>query len=197
MSYETDSSADFSQRDPADGVAELLCQRWSPRSFEKKTIADADLLKIMDAARWSPSCFNEQPWFFLTSTENSFDKFLGLLLDMNQAWAKNASLLGFILCNNQFARNGNANNLAQFDSGAAWMAMTLQARMLGLYTHGMAGIKKDEVYDAFEIDRDEQTVIAGFALGVRAPVEALPEALQEREIPSQRKPLTDIWRAVE
>lgn len=197
MSYETDSSADFSQRDPTDGVAELLCQRWSPRSFEKKTIADADLLKIMDAARWSPSCFNEQPWFFLTSTENSFDKFLGLLLDMNQAWAKNASLLGFILCNNQFARNGNANNLAQFDSGAAWMAMTLQARMLGLYTHGMAGIKKDEVYDAFEIDRDKQTVIAGFALGVRAPVEALPEALQEREIPSQRKPLTDIWRAVE
>lgn len=197
MPYETDSSADFSKRDPADGVAELLYQRWSPRSFEKTAIAEADLLKIMDAARWAPSCFNEQPWLFLTSTESSFDKFLGLLLDMNQAWAKNASLLGFILCDKQFARNGNENALAQFDSGAAWMAMTLQARMLGLYTHGMAGIKKDEVYDAFGIDRDKQTVIAGFALGARAAADALPDALQEREIPSERKPLTAVWRAVE
>lgn len=197
MLYETDSNADFSQRDPADGVAELMYQRWSPRSFEKKPIADVDLLKIMDAARWAPSCFNEQPWLFLTSTESSFDKFLGLLVDSNQVWAKNASLLGFILCTNQFARNGNENSLAQFDTGAAWMAMTLQARMLGLYTHGMAGIKKDEVYNAFDIDRDQQTVIAGFALGARAAAAALPEALQEREVPSERKPLTDSWCAIQ
>ncbi|MGI9287283.1 MAG: nitroreductase family protein [Pseudomonadales bacterium] len=197
MTYETGSDADFSLRDPVDGVAELFHQRWSPRAFEKRAIANADLLKIMDAARWAPSCYNEQPWFFLTSTDSSFDTFLSLLMDGNQAWAKSASLLGFILCDNQFARNGKENNLAQFDTGAAWMAMTLQARMLGLYTHGMAGIKKDEIYTAFDIDRDKQTVIAGFALGVRAAADALPEALQEREIPSERKPLTDIWSAVE
>ncbi len=196
MNYETNSDADFSRRDPAEGVADLLYRRWSPRSFEKKAIADADVLKIIDAARWSPSCNNEQPWLFVTSTENSFDKFLSLLVDANQAWAKNASLLGFILCNNQFARNGKDNAYAPFDAGAAWMAMTIQARLLGLYTHGMAGIKKDEVYEAFAIDRDQQTVIAGFALGVLAPADALPEALQERETPSERKPLAEIWRAI-
>lgn len=196
MNYETNSDADFSQRDPAAGVADLLYRRWSPRSFEKKAIADADLATIIDAARWAPSCFNEQPWLFITSTESSFNKFLDLLVDANQVWAKDASILGYIVCNKQFAKNGKDNATAQFDTGAAWLAMTLQARMLGLYTHGMAGIKKDAVYDAFAIERDKQTVIAGFALGVLAPADALPEALQEREIPSERKPLKDIWRAI-
>ena len=196
MNYETIGDSDFSRRDPAEGVADLLYRRWSPRSFEKQAIADADVVKIIDAARWSPSCFNEQPWHFLTSTETSFEKFLHLLVDANQAWAKNASLLGFILCNNQFAKNGNTNVHAQFDSGSAGMAMTIQARLLGLYTHGMAGIKKDEIYEAFAVDRDKQTVIAGFALGIRGPADALPGALQERESPSERKPLADIWQAV-
>ena len=36
--------------------------------------------------------------------------------------------------------------MAAFDCGAAWMAMTMQARKYGLYTHGMAGIDREAVY---------------------------------------------------
>jgi hypothetical protein len=64
---------------------------------------------------------------------------------------------------------------------------------MGLYTHGMAGIKKKEIYESFSIPRDRFQVISGFALGVLADVKALPEDLRMREYPSSRHPLSRIW----
>ena len=86
------------------------------------------------------------------------------------------------------------NTSAQFDCGAAWLCMTLQARRLGLYTHGMGGIKRDEVYDALNIDAEKYHVICGFALGVldeRKPDDK--SDIADRK-PSSRKPLNEIWQ---
>ncbi len=192
--YPAPYSADFSRRDPNADVIDLIFKRWSPRAFKKTQINTATLESIFDAARWAPSCFNEQPWLFLTSTEQTFEKFLNLLVEGNQSWAKNAAVIGFVLTHKQFNRNGNVNNWAAFDSGSAWMAMSLQASALGLYTHGMGGIKKDEIYRAFDINKDELDVICGFALGQLDTPESLPEDFREREQPSARKPLADIWK---
>lgn len=185
---------DYGQRDPLQNVDTLFPQRWSPRSFKKVDIPDEVITAIMEAARWSPSCFNEQPWRIITSTGPAdFPKFLDLLTEGNQKWAKNASLLGFIVAKKQFSHNESPNSLAQFDCGATWLALTLQARLYGLYTHGMGGIHKAQIYDAFNIPQDEYEVIAGFALGVLDAPDKLPESLQEREIPSARKSLGEIW----
>ena len=64
-------------------------------------------------------------------------------MEGNQIWVKNASLLGFVMVRKTFAHNGKPNAYAEYDAGAPWLAMTLQARQLGLYMHGMAGIKHD------------------------------------------------------
>ena len=54
-----------------DGVADnLFIERWSPRSFSPEPMKLADLKKLIDAARWSPSTLNEQPWVFLRQVEN-------------------------------------------------------------------------------------------------------------------------------
>ena len=186
---------DFSQRDPADGVDSLFYHRWSPRSFNKKPIDEETLKTIFDAARWSPSCYNDQPWLFITSDDDKdFDFFYGLLTEFNQAWAHQASLLGFIVARKHFEHNGKPNHLAVFDCGAAWLAMTLQARLLGLYTHGMGGIKREEIYKAFDLDPAVFEVICGFALGYISTADQLPEDLSAIEKPSERKPLEQIWR---
>ena len=185
---------DFSQRDPAAHVDPLFYTRWSPRSFKKTTLDDRLLHNIFDAARWAPSCFNDQPWRFITNTDDTdFDLFCNLLVEGNQKWANNASLLGFIVARKHFKHNGKPNNSAIFDCGAAWLSITLQARRFGLYTHGMGGIKRDEVYPALGIAPEKYHVICGFALGVLDKLQSLAEDFVANEKPSAREPLKRIW----
>ena len=194
MKYTASYTPDFSTRDAHPGVNPLVPERWSPRSFSGEPIAAGDLAVIFDAARWAPSAYNEQPWRILTSTPETFDTFLGLLVEPNQKWAKSASLLGFILARRNFTHNGAPNDWAVFDCGAAWVSFTLQASSLGLHTHCMAGIKKDDVYKAFAISREEFEVVAGFAMGVLAAREKLEKPYIDWEKPSPRKSLDEIWK---
>lgn len=193
--FQDNYSIDFSQRDALEGVHELFSTRWSPRSFQKTDIPADVLHSIFDAARWTQSCFNEQPWLFITSSgEQDFGQFLELLAPKNQEWAKNASVIGFIVAKKDFAHNDKPNAWAQFDCGAAWMALTLQARMFGLYTHGMAGIKKKQVYATLQIPEEQYDVICGFVIGVLDTPDKLPEDVASREKPSPRTSLADIWK---
>jgi len=171
-----------------DGVEPLISHRWSPRAYLDAPVSDDELALVFEAARLSPSCYNEQPWRFFTSTPDSYARFLDLLVDANQAWAKTAPVIGFVAASRLFARNGKVNYHAAFDSGAAWMAMSLQARALGLYTHGMGGIHYHRVYSALGLDEQTHQVLCGFAIGRVDPSGA--------EELSGRKPLGDIWTVV-
>lgn len=188
-------TADFSDRIPAPGVDPLFYQRWSPRAFKKIAIPEQNLTAIFDAARWSPSCYNEQPWLFVTSSRlDDFDIFLRLLLANNQSWAKNASLIGFIFAKKTFTHNGVENNLSVFDCGAAWMALTLQAAKYGIYAHGMGGIKRDIIASTLNISTQDFDLICGFALGVIDLPDTLDKNTKLKEKPSPRKPLDAIWQ---
>ena len=195
MKFTASYEPEFSQRDPADGVDSSIYKRWSPRSLKKVAIPDNILTAIMDAARWSPSCFNEQPWLFLTSaSREDFDLYLSLLVERNQQWAKNASVLGFFITRRKFAGRARENRWGKFDTGAAWMGMTMQANNFGLYTHAMAGVNFPEVYKQLEIPEEEFEVICGFAIGALDTPDQLPsEDFIAGEIPSGRKPLAEIW----
>lgn len=193
MSYPDTISPDFSARDALDGVDPLQVTRWSPRAFVKTAISENDLARLFEAARWAPSCFNAQPWVFHVSTDKSFDQYLNLLLEGNQQWAKQASVLGFVIVKKSFAHNGKPNAYAEYDAGAAWMAMTLQARQMGLYTHGMGGIKHEEVAAYLNLD-DDHKVVCGFAIGVATTPDTLPDELAAKEKPSPRKPLSEVLR---
>src|SRR6056297_821666 len=177
------------QRANLAGVEPLIAQRWSPRAYLGDPVAEEDLALVFEAARLAPSCYNEQPWHFYTSTPESYQTFLELLVEGNQAWAQSAPVIGFVVASRRFARNDKDNYHADFDSGSAWMAMSLEARALGLYTHGMGGIEYDSVYTALQLDRDAWKVICGFTIGKVDPVG--DESL------SERKPLAQVWTAVD
>ena len=184
---------DFSQRDPVSGVLPLLHERWSPRSFAPFEIDIATQTRLFDAARWSPSCFNAQPWRFYTSNADNFGEYLSLLNEKNQEWAQHASLIGFLIGKKLFEHNGKPNPTYALDCGSAWMAMTLQARHENLYTHGMAGILKDEIVDYFKLDTDKEEVMMGFAIGKIGDPQQLSEDMRAKETPSARKSLQDVW----
>ncbi len=197
MTFQTPYSPDFSVRKESAISDVEFYQRWSPRSFQKVAIDQETQAKIFDAARWSPSCFNEQPWLIVTSTDETFSVFLGLLTEGNQPWAKRGSLLGFIFARRCFTHNDKPNVLARFDCGAAWLGLTLQARRLGLYTHGMGGIHREKTYDALSVSQADYEVMCGFALGAIAKPEALGDeerAKAELRL-SGRLPLDSIWRS--
>jgi nitroreductase len=129
-------------RKPESDVHPQFVDRWSPRSFDETVLVTRNQIdSVLEAARWAPSCFNEQPWRIFVAAKPSamFDKFLGALVEKNQCWAKSASALMFIACSLTFKRNNKPNNWAEFDTGSAWISMALQAQVLGLHMHAMAG----------------------------------------------------------
>jgi nitroreductase len=194
MKYEDNYPIDYSNRSENYGENDLFLKRWSPRSFQKGGIPQSVLQSIFSAARWTQSCFNDQPWMFVTdSGESDRELFLDLLLPRNKEWAEKADLVGYIFARKNFERNDKPNDFAQFDTGASWMALTLQARLFGLYTHGMAGIKKDEVHSRLNVSPLEYDIICGFVIGIIDDPDQVSEALKRREKPSPRKPLDEVW----
>lgn len=174
----------------------IFLDRWGPRAFDGQPMPESDLLTVLDASRWAPSALNVQPWRFVYVRRDSdgWDDAVALLMEGNQVWAKHAAALVFMISHTKrLSRDGNWSDNAghAFDSGAAWMAASLQAKMLGYDTHGMGGIHKDMIAAHFNIP-EEYTVEMAFAVGKHGSKESLPEELQAREIPSNRKPLNEV-----
>jgi len=69
--------------------------------------------------------------------------------------------------------------------------LALQACQMGLVVHGMSGFDYTKSRSTFGIPED-YAVEAMFALGKPGDKNVLPAELQEREIPSDRKPLSEI-----
>ena len=109
-----------------------------------------------------------------------------------QVWANNAPLLIFVFGKKHFTTNDKPNQWSSFDTGAAWMALALQAHQLGLYTHAMGGFDANKAYEVTGMNASEYDVICAVAIGKLGEIEALPEGLRERETKSERKPINEI-----
>lgn len=174
-------------------VSALFPGRWSPRGFSDRPVDDDVLDSLFEAARWAPSCFNQQPWRFLVaSTPDDLALFRPLLVDGNRAWADRAPVIGFVLGKRAFRRDGEPNRWSAFDTGAAWMSLALQASILGLATHAMGGIHTEQVYEALRIDPEQWEVLCGLAIGWPDPDAPLPDWARSAEAPNARLPLAEI-----
>jgi nitroreductase len=182
-----------SKRIPQAEVDPLFVERRSPRAFDPAPIAPETLASLFEAARWAPSCYNEQPWLFVYArSEKDRSALLSLLAEGNQAWAREAPVLAFVFARRRFSRNDQPNRWAGFDAGAAWMSLALQARLLGLDTHAMGGFDEDRVYAALGVSRDDYEAMAAIAIGRRRSADRPPEAIAAGEKPTPRKELARI-----
>ena len=180
-------------RIPESEVDAVFVDRWSPRAFVNEPLSSEEVASLFEAARWAPSCANEQPWLFLYARSGSDRlRFLSALNERNQLWAKEAPLLVFACCRKNFVKTGKDNRNAAFDTGAAWMSVALQARRLGLYAHGMAGFSVEKVYELTGLDRSLFDVMAAIAIGRHGDPQNLPDETWKNEQPSTRKPAGEV-----
>jgi nitroreductase len=176
-------------------VHQLFVDRWSPRAFDESAITGEDLNLIFEAAGLAPSAFNYQPWQFLYARRDDahWERFLSLLVPFNASWAKDAAVLVYIISDTLMAHGEEANpsHSHSFDAGAAWAQMALQATALGYHAHAMVGLDFDRARQELAVP-DSFRIEAAVVIGRRDAPERLPEALREREFPSNRKPVAEI-----
>ena len=126
----TNKSADTSYP-----IHEFLRERWSPRAFADRPVSTEQLVTVLEAARWAPSAFNEQPWNFIVAMREdqvAFERVLSCLREGNVVWAQHAPVLMIAVAKLAFDRNGKTNRHAFHDVGQAIAHLTFQSAAEGL-----------------------------------------------------------------
>ncbi len=176
-------------------VIDLLKNRWSPRAFSSESIEEEKIMSLLEAARWAPSCYNEQPWnFILFKKENleDYNKILDVLSPRNRLWAKNAPLIMLSVAKMNFERNNKFNRYSLYDVGGAVANLTLQATSMGLYVHQMAGFDSEKAEELLNIPEGYKPVTA-IAVGYLGNKEDLPEEFNRSEsAPRNRKSISNF-----
>jgi nitroreductase len=173
----------------------LLAERRSLRAFSARPVEPDILGSLLEAARWAPSCANEQPWSFIVAVKDdkpNFDRLLSCLIEFNREWAQHAPVLILSIARMIFQSTGKPNRHAFHDVGLATAALTLQATASGLVGHQMAGFDVEKARREFSIPQDHKPVAVS-AIGHPGNPADLPEKLRQKELaPRHRKPLSDF-----
>lgn len=174
-------------------VLDLILNRWSPRAMSGEDISHEELMSLFEAARWAPSSYNNQPWRFVYALRNTahWQMFFNLLVPANQEWAKNAAALILITSYRYFEYNGFTSRTHSFDTGSAVENLSLQGYAMGLVIHGLEGFDYDRARVELGVP-EGYDVEAMYVVGKRGPTSVLPDKLQEREVPSERKRVEEI-----
>lgn len=176
-------------------VHDFIRGRWSPLAFSNRTVELEKLLILLEAARWAPSSYNEQPWSFIVATNENqaeYDRSFSCLVEGNQAWAQNAPVLILSVAKLFFEKSGDQNRHAFHDVGLATENLVIQAIALELFVHQMAGFHVEKARELFNIPEGYEPLTA-LAIGYLGDPQTLPEQLRARELaPRTRKPLTEF-----
>jgi nitroreductase len=173
-------------------IEDIFLNRYSPRAFSGEPITKEKLMTLFEATRWAPSASNLQPWRFIYAMRGTpeFDVLFSLLIDFNKDWCKNASVL-IVTVSNNLTFKGGLSVSHSFDTGAAWQNFALQASTMNLVAHGMSGLDYKIAKEKLCVP-DDHTVEMMIAVGKHGKIEDLPERLQEREKPSDRKKIEEF-----
>ena len=175
----------------------LFIERWSPRAFTGEAIPQDDLFRLFEAARWAPSANNSQPWRFIYARngEGRWVYLLSLLNEGNRRWAERASALVVLVSRTHQIRKGDTEPTPlrshSLDAGAAWASLAFQAQRSGWHTHAIGGFNREAAASTLGVP-DGFKVEIMIAVGRQGDATLLPDELQAREQPNERRPLTEL-----
>jgi nitroreductase len=171
----------------------LLNERWSPRAFENKEIESEKLQRIFEAARWSPSASNEQPWYFIIGQNNNstYQKIFETLIEFNQLWTKFAPVL-VISIGKSLTNKNEHNSSFKYDVGQSVAHLTFQAAHEGLFVHQMTGFDPAKAAELFEIPAGF-VALSAMAIGYLGNPLMLHSRMQKTELAErERKNLNEF-----
>ena len=172
-------------------VHELIARRWSCRAFDSsKPVSREQIVSLLEAARWAPSCFGDEPWRYVVwdrnSDANAWQEAFDCLVEWNQNWVRNAPVLILATANSIFRKNGKPNQWGQYDTGAASENLCLQAVSMGLMAHQMGGFDMDKVRAVGGVP-DQFACMAMIAVGYQAEETVLNDELKELELAARTR----------
>jgi nitroreductase len=179
-------------------IHELIARRWSPRAFDpSRSIPRDELLRLFEAARWSPSSMNEQPWAFLVVDRQhsaaAHATLFATLTGRNQAWAASAPVLVLVAVRTSVARGESGLPSSWYDAGQAVAFLTLQATAQGISVRQMEGFDRDRARIAGAVPAEFVPAVV-MALGYAGDPEGLAvERHRSAELqPRVRRPISEF-----
>ena len=179
-------------------IDSTLAERWSGRAYDPDKVVSRDqVIALLEAARWAPSCFGDQPWRFIVWDKkvnpDAWAKAFDCIVPGNQSWAKDSQLLFLIISDSLFGHNQQPNRWAQYDTGAAAENLCLQAASMGLMAHQMGGFDSAKARVGFGVP-EQYTLMAMLSVGYPADQGTLSGEVLEREVaPRKRKELGELF----
>jgi nitroreductase len=177
---------------PIPQINELISTRSSPYIFSDRPVSDLDLLALFEAARWSASAGNEQPWSYIVARRaqsEQFDRMLSFVADVNLPWARLASALVIGCVRLTLEHTGGPYVTAEHDLGLASANLVFEATSRGLGVHQMTRIDRDSIREFYRIPEDVG-VISGLAIGYAEDNTRIANGQRDTNLPRRsRKPL--------
>jgi nitroreductase len=171
--------------------------RKSPLVFdEKRDVEKAKLDALIEAARWAPSCFNNQPWnYVFVGRKDATRRDVEDSLSRGNDWAKRAPYLVVVGADPKKACDTNDLPYYAYDLGLSVMSAAIEAEHHGLRVHQMAGWDEKRMGRAAGFP-DNYRVVVVFALGYEADAKKLWDSLDQRirdrlAQPRTRKPSSE------
>lgn len=177
-----------------------LANRWSGRAYDaSQPVNHEQIIALLEAARWAPSCFGDQPWRFIVwdkkADSASWQKAFDCLAPSNQAWVKDTPVLMLVCADTLFNHNQQPNRWGQYDTGAAAENVCLQASSMGLMAHQMGGFNADKARETFAIP-EQYIPMAMLCVGYAADIQTVTGDALDRETAARtRRPLNELFFA--
>jgi nitroreductase len=157
-----------------------LAKRMSPTVFAEREVEAKMLGALVEAARWAPSCSNNQSWnYVFVGKEDATRVALEDALTRGNAWAKKAPYLVAVAADPDQDCTDNGLPYYAFNAGLSVMCLVIQAEHLGLRVHQMAGWNELKARQAVGFPAAFRVIVL-FALGYEADLQSVWETLDER-----------------
>lgn len=176
-------------------VVKLLNARHATRAMLADKLPAGIVDDLVEAARLTPSCFNNQPWRFLfLESPAALAKGEQFFSKWNWQWASRAPLvvIGYSRASGDCAMK-DGREYHQFDLGMAVMNLILAATDHGLVARPMAGFDPAKVGELFGLEEPDRPMVV-IAIGRRSGDDShVPEyARGVDKKPRERKPAAEI-----
>ena len=181
-------------------INDTIAKRWSGRAYDADQDLSPEQIKaLLEAARWAPSCFGDQPWRFIvwqkSTNLDAWQSAFDCLSEGNQGWVINAPVLMLLCANSVFNHNQQPNRWSQYDCGAAAENLCLQATSMGLSAHQLGGFNVDLARKTFQVP-EQFSLMAMISVGYPSDLSKLSaEALAREQAARSRRPLSELFYA--
>jgi len=126
-------------------VLDLIKNRRSIRGFQDKEISDDKIDMILEAARWTPSASNKQPWEFILIKDKDFKLKVAKTAAYGRFMREAPILIAII------AKTRVSQKWSIIDTSLVTMNMMLMAWSLGIGTCWIGAMNREKAREVLEL----------------------------------------------